>query len=59
MGKRNKAGYARPKKLICDPNVCDNCLYIGEGDFVCELTMEIVMDEWSPTEKFLHCQNKK
>lgn len=31
----------------CD-DTCDYCLYIGEGDFICEIEPEIVIDEWIP-----------
>ena len=46
----------------CDPAMCDHCLYIGDGDFICDilgdgpgLTMSVV-ESWEPTEKFLHCK---
>lgn len=26
-----------PRLRTCDPSVCDHCLYIGEGDFICDL----------------------
>lgn len=34
---------------------CDNCVYIGEGDFVCLLTNELVMEDFCPTENFGCC----
>lgn len=42
---------------IC--NECENCLYIGEGDSICELNNEIVLEDWTPTDKFMWCQFKK
>ena len=39
MGKHKK----KKPELICDPAVCDCCQYIGEGDFLCDKHMEIVM----------------
>lgn len=41
--------------LICDPAVCDCCQYIGEGDFLCDKNMVLVVDEWEPTENYLQC----
>jgi len=41
---------------MCDPAVCDCCLYIGEGDFYCDRFQEIVVSEWEPTGKYLICQ---
>lgn len=45
----------------CDPNLCDHCMYLGEGDFVCDLhglgpeETVFVMEDWEPTEHFLQC----
>ena len=42
----------------CDPNLCDHCMYLGDGDFVCDLhglgpeETVFVMEEWEPTEHF-------
>ena len=54
-----------PRLRTCDPSVCDHCLYIGEGDFICdlygvgsELTV-FVMEDWEPTEYFLQCRRRK
>ncbi len=43
-----------PEKF-CDPNVCDCCQYIGEGDFFCDKHMEIVVEDWAPNEHYLMC----
>lgn len=51
--RRNKA--PKPKKF-CDPGVCDCCQYIGEGDFLCDKHMEIVVSDWEPTANYLICQ---
>lgn len=49
---------------ICDPAVCDSCLYIGEGDFICDKHIDdpsrvLVVDEWEPTENYLQCLREK
>ena len=31
----------------CDDQ-CDNCMYVGEGTFMCAVDNEIVIDEWMP-----------
>ena len=46
--------------LQCDPSVCDECMYIGEGDFVCSLHLEepekaMVVEDWEPTENYPQC----
>lgn len=40
-------------KIFCNPDVCPNCQYIGEGDSICDETMEIVLSDWQPTEAFM------
>ena len=43
----------------CDES-CDNCIYIGEGDFICDEAQEIVIDEWVPVyRECLLDKNKK
>lgn len=38
--------------MICDPENCPNCQYIGEGDSWCDAIQEIVLSDWEPTEHF-------
>lgn len=42
--------------LMCDPGMCDECMYIGEGDFLCEKHQEVVVSDWTPTENYLMCK---
>ena len=41
---------------FCDPGACRDCLYIGEGDFLCEQDNVIVVSDWEPTKEYLHCK---
>ena len=44
--------------------ICDHCMYLGEGDFVCDLhglgpeETGFVMEDWEPTEHFLQCMKE-
>ena len=38
--------------------MCDCCQYIGEGDFLCDKYMEIVVSDWTPTENYLMCRKE-
>ena len=52
------------KMKVCSPETCDHCMYIGEGDFICfkgidevnKLEGVVVMEDWEPTDMYLHCQ---
>ena len=45
---------AKLKKIIyCNPDVCPYCMYIGEGDSVCDIIHEIVLVDWVPTEHYM------
>jgi hypothetical protein len=57
MSRKHKKSHDRPKRF-CDPGVCDCCQYIGEGDFLCDKHMEIVVSDWEPTESYLMCQSR-
>lgn len=55
-----KVKPVRKKEKLCDPGLCDDCLYIGEGDFVCDRHIHepdraLVIDEWEPTENYMQC----
>lgn len=62
MSKNKKR--RRPMPKTCDPNMCDHCMYLGEGDFVCDLhglgpeETVFVMEDWEPTEHFLQCRRE-
>ena len=36
MRKRRKRYSQQEKPHICDPDMCENCQYIGDGDFICD-----------------------
>ena len=38
---------------------CENCTYIGEGDYICAMTNEVIMYDFnSPTEHYFSCDGK-
>ena len=39
---------------------CEHCTYVGEGGYMCDMTTEIVIDEFiMPTEEFFSCEGKE
>ena len=58
MAKVKPQKKKRPQ-LMCDPGVCDDCLYICEGDFLCDKYEELVVADWQPTKHYLMCQGKQ
>ena len=34
---------------------CENCVYIGGGDFVCMLNHTLIIEDFCPTEVFGEC----
>ena len=51
----------REKFILCDPAVCDHCMYIGEGYFICDkngMAEEVfVMRDWEVTDDFMWCMS--
>lgn len=45
----------KKKKRFCDPAVCPNCIYICEGDFICDKkpVPVMVISDWEPTDDYL------
>ena len=44
------------KAIFCDPGMCEECRYIGDGDFFCDKLQEIVISDWQPTDDYLGCR---
>lgn len=38
---------------------CDELICLGEGDHICGLNNELVIDEYTPTEKFMCCKAER
>lgn len=53
MGKR--------KKSEMELRNCFNCehrTYIGEGDHICDMSNDIVIEDWMPADDFYQCNGK-
>ena len=49
MGKKQKTDI----QICCN---CANCIYIGEGDYICDVDEPIlVMEDHVPNENFICC----
>lgn len=51
------------QKHICDPGMCDHCIYIGEGDFLCDHPKlsdggkpVLVVSDWQNTAAYMACK---
>lgn len=58
MAKRKKHQH-QEKPRMCDPGMCDNCSYIGVGNFICDKgpgEPVIVVEDWVPNENAGRCQ---
>lgn len=45
MAKNSK--FFKKRHKPCDDQ-CEHCLYIGDGDFMCDIDNDIVISEWMP-----------
>ena len=53
----------KKSKHCKDCSGCNHCIYIGDGDFVCDKHIHepekaVVIEDWSPTDNHLQCQRK-
>lgn len=52
-----KGGEEKEMKRINTCLECDNCIYIGEGDYICDDLHEIVIDDFGhPTANWMACK---
>ena len=57
--KKRKKHQHQEKPRMCDPGMCDNCSYIGDGNFICDKgpgEPVIVVEDWEPNENAGRCQ---
>lgn len=60
--KKHKRYQPKEKPRMCDPGMCDNCIYIGDGDFICDRgpgKPVLVEEDWEPNENYLMCRRKR
>ena len=58
--RRKKKTYNPNRKVrFCDPGACDECVYIGDGDFLCDRNQTIVVADWQPTRDYMACKRRK
>lgn len=63
MGKKKNRKRHRNNQRMCDPGMCDNCIYLSEGDFICDKFTDtdggpvLVMADWGATENYMRCSN--
>jgi hypothetical protein len=61
MSKKNRQKVKVRKVVYCNPDICDSCQYIGDGDSFCDEIQQMVLEDWEPTEHFMGegCPNGK
>lgn len=56
MCKRKKNRKSEMEQRNCYN--CGHCVYIGEGDYICDMSHGIVMEDWIPADDFYSCEGK-
>jgi len=52
--KKSVVWHKEPEpEVFCDPNMCDRCEYIGEGDSMCDILEVFVLEDWQPTADYM------
>ena len=51
--KQKKPKIKKDKLKSC--LTCANCIPIGEGDHLCDEMMELVLEDYTPTDEFYGC----
>ena len=56
MPKRKREPKPMTERINCFN--CSHCMYIGEGDYLCDVTQDVVISNWTPAEDFYACGGK-
>lgn len=54
---QNQQKKFKKKKFLNNCEICDECLYICEGDYICDKfgMPVLVKEDWTPTEYYSNC----
>lgn len=58
MSKRHKRKYKKVPTVMVpmrDCTQCANCQYLGEGDFLCDVRMKLVITDWDMSTSCRKC----
>lgn len=58
MSRYKRVKNRKPLTDMINCHNCNNCTYIGEGDYICDMTNEVVISDWQPTEDYYSCDGK-
>lgn len=57
MSKRKKRPKPMSDKINCFN--CGHCIYIGEGDYICGMSNDVILEEFAMlTDEFYQCDGK-
>ena len=57
MSKRKKNRKSEMEMHNCCN--CSHCIYVGEGDYICDMSNYLVVEEFAiPTDEFYRCAGK-
>lgn len=37
---------------------CGHCIYVGEGGYICDMSNDLVIVDWQPTDEFMYCDGE-
>lgn len=49
----------KKKKKCPDCSLCANCVYVGEGGYLCDMKQTIVIEDFEPTPDYMACDGKE
>lgn len=58
MSKRTNKRRRKPLSPMYNCYNCANCIYISNGDYLCSMSNDIVIEDWAPVEDFYSCKGK-
>ena len=45
--------------LLCpECHNCGHCIYVGEGGYICDMSNDLVIVDWQPTDEFMYCDGE-
>jgi hypothetical protein len=59
MSKNHRKKNRKPLTEHINCHHCEHAVYIGDGDYICDMSNDIIMIDWgTPTEDYYQCDGK-
>lgn len=58
MSRDERVNNIKPCTDRMNCHLCKKCTFMGRGNYICNMTNDVVISDWRPTENYYFCEGK-